>query len=94
MVYLTTGARMIEQIGFAVATGIGGGAAAWATLQGRVARLEEVCRDLKAEKANRETVDSLRQSIDQFRVDMDKRLDRIESIMRAAISGEHTNPGA
>lgn len=84
---------MLEQIVVAVVTGVGGGAAAWATLQGRMSRLEEVCRDLKAEKANRETVDSLRASIEQFRVDMDKRLDRIESIMRAAI-GERTNPGA
>ena len=88
---------MLEQIVVAVATGAAGGAAAWATLQGRVGRLEEVCRDLKIEKASRETVESLSSSIERLRIDLDKRLDRIEALARAALEravSDRTNPGA
>ena len=72
---------MVEQIVVAVVTGAAGGAAAWATLQGRVGRLEEVTSELKADKASKESVDAVKQSIASLRDEMDRRFDRIEALL-------------
>lgn len=75
---------MIETVATAVISSVAGGAAAWATLQARVRRLEELVTELKADKASKESLDSLRMSVDRLRDDMDRRFDRLEVVISKA----------
>lgn len=72
---------MIETVATAVISSVAGGAAAWATLQARVRRLEELVTELKSDKASKESLDSLRLSVDRLRDDMDRRFDRLEAVL-------------
>lgn len=72
---------MIETVATAIVSSVAGGAAAWATLQARVRRLEELVTELKADKASKESLDSLRASVDRLRDDMDRRFDRLEAVI-------------
>ncbi len=72
---------MIETIVTALASSVAGGAAAWATLQARVRRLEELVTELKSDKASKESLDSLKASVDRLRDDMDHRFDRLEAVI-------------
>lgn len=65
----------------AVVSSVAGGAAAWATLQARVRRLEELVMELKSDKASKESLDSLKMSVDRLRDDMDRRFDRLEAVI-------------
>jgi hypothetical protein len=72
---------VIETVATAVVSSVAGGAAAWATLQARVRRLEELVTELKSDKASKESLDSLRSSVDRLRDDMDHRFDRLEAVI-------------
>ncbi len=78
---------MIETIATAGLSAIAGGAAAWATLQSRVARVEELVSELKADKASKESLDAVRDAVDRLRDDLDKRFDRIEIAIHAIGKG-------
>lgn len=72
---------MIETIVTAAMSSVAGGAAAWATLQARVRRLEEVVSELKADKASKESLDAVKGAVDRLREDLDKRFDRLEVVL-------------
>lgn len=71
----------METIATALVSSVAGGAAAWATLQARVRRLEELVTELKSDKASKESLDSLKMSVDRLRDDMDRRFDRLEAVI-------------
>jgi hypothetical protein len=75
------GDAVIEQIAVGVLSAATGGAAAWAALQARVRRLEEICAELKVEKASKESLDAVRASVDKLIDEMDKRFDRLEKLL-------------
>jgi HAMP domain-containing protein len=64
-----------------ILSGIGGGAAAWATLQARTRRLEELVAELKADKASKESLDAVRGAVDRLREDLDRRFDRLDAAL-------------
>lgn len=72
---------MIETIVTAAMSSVAGGAAAWATLQARVRRLEEIVAELKADKASKESLDAVRGAVDRLREDLDHRFDRLEMVL-------------
>lgn len=72
---------MIETIATACISSVAGGAAAWATLQARVRRVEEVTAELKADKASKESLDAVRGAVDRLREDLDRRFDRLEIVI-------------
>lgn len=72
---------MIETIVTAAMSSVAGGAAAWATLQARVRRLEEIVSELKADKASKESLDAVRGAVDRLREDLDHRFDRLEMVL-------------
>ena len=58
-------------------------------LQSRVARVEELVAELKADKASKESLDAVRDAVDRLRDDLDKRFDRIEIAIHAIGKGTH-----
>lgn len=72
---------MIETIVTACISSVAGGAAAWATLQARVRRVEELVAELKADKASKESLDAVRGAVDRLREDLDRRFDRLEMVL-------------
>jgi enoyl-[acyl-carrier-protein] reductase (NADH) len=79
----------MEQVAAAVLSAVAGAAAAWATLQSRVTRVEELVAELKADKASKESLDAVRDAVDRLRDDLDKRFDRIELAIHAIGKGSH-----
>lgn len=72
---------MIETIVTAAISSVAGGAAAWATLQARVRRVEELVAELKADKASKESLDAVKGAVDRLREDLDRRFDRLEAAL-------------
>lgn len=72
----------MQEIVAAVLSAVAGAAAAWATTQSRIKRLEEVASELKADKASKESLDAVRGAVDRLREDLDKRFDRLEDAIR------------
>jgi HAMP domain-containing protein len=79
---------MIEQIAIGAASAVAGGAAAWAALQARVRRLEEITAELKAEKASKESLVVLSASVEKLTAEMDKRFDRLENLLKVLAGKE------
>ena len=77
---------MIEQVAIGFLSAATGGAAAWAALQARVRRLEEICGDLKAEKASKEALSTVSISVEKMQSEMDRRFDRLEDLLSGVIS--------
>jgi hypothetical protein len=77
---------MIEQIAVGVLSAATGGAAAWAALQARVRRLEEICGDLKSEKASKEALQTVAVSVEKLQNEMDRRFDRLEDLISGVIT--------
>jgi|AACY02.11.fsa_nt_gi HAMP domain-containing protein len=77
---------MIEQVAIGALSAVAGGAAAWAALQARVRRLEEITADLKSDKASKEALAVVASSVEKMQQEMDRRFDRIEALL---IGGEH-----
>jgi HAMP domain-containing protein len=73
---------VIETIATASLSAVAGAAAAWATTQARIKRLEEVSAELKADKASKESLDAVRSAVDRLREDLDRRFDRLEDAIR------------
>lgn len=78
---------MIEQIAIGALSAATGGAAAWAALQARVRRLEEITADLKSDKASKEALAMVASSVEKMQAEMDKRFDRIEALL---LKGNHS----
>jgi HAMP domain-containing protein len=72
----------MQEIVAAILSAVAGAAAAWATTQSRIKRLEEVAAELKADKASKESLDAVRGAVDRLREDLDKRFDRLEDAIR------------
>lgn len=72
----------MQEIAAAIFSAVAGAAAAWATTQSRIKRLEEVASELKADKASKESLDAVRGAVDRLREDLDKRFDRLEDAIR------------
>ena len=72
----------MQEIVAAVLSAVAGAAAAWATTQARLKRLEEVSAELKADKASKESLDAVRGAVDRLREDLDRRFDRLEDAIR------------
>lgn len=72
----------MQEIVAAILSAVAGAAAAWATTQSRIKRLEEVASELKADKASKESLDAVRSAVDRLREDLDKRFDRLEDAIR------------
>lgn len=72
----------MSEIVAAILSAVAGAAAAWATTQSRIKRLEEVAAELKADKASKESLDAVRGAVDRLREDLDKRFDRLEDAIR------------
>ena len=77
---------MIEQIAIGALSAATGGAAAWAALQARVRRLEEIVADLKAEKASKEALSTVSISVEKMQSEMDRRFDRLEDLLSGVIT--------
>lgn len=77
----------ISEVFFTLLAGAAGGGASWAAMQGRIARLDEIVAELKAEKASKESLDAVKASITSMREEMDKRFDRIEAMIQTAVIG-------
>ncbi len=77
---------MIEQIAIGALSAATGGAAAWAALQARVRRLEEITADLKSDKASKEALAMVASSVEKMQAEMDRRFDRIEALL---LNGGH-----
>jgi len=77
---------MIEQIAVGILSAATGGAAAWAALQARVRRVEEICADLKAEKASKEALSTVALSVEKMQTEMDRRFDRLEDLISGIIT--------
>lgn len=72
----------MQEVAAAILSAVAGAAAAWATTQSRIKRLEEVAAELKADKASKESLDAVRGAVDRLREDLDKRFDRLEDAIR------------
>lgn len=72
----------MQEVAAAVLSAVAGAAAAWATTQARLKRLEEVAAELKADKASKESLDAVRSAVDRLREDLDRRFDRLEDAIR------------
>lgn len=72
----------MQEVVAAVLSAVAGAAAAWATTQARLKRLEEVSAELKADKASKESLDAVRGAVDRLREDLDRRFDRLEDAIR------------
>lgn len=72
----------MNEIVAAILSAVAGAAAAWATMQSRIKRLEEVAGELKADKASKESLDAVRGAVDRLREDLDHRFDRLEDAIR------------
>lgn len=83
-----TGVR-VETIVTAGLSAIAGGAAAWATLQARMRRVEELVAELKADKASKESLDAVRSAVDRLRDDLDRRFDKLEITLIKISEGRH-----
>jgi HAMP domain-containing protein len=77
---------VIEQIAIGALSAAAGGAAAWAALQARVRRLEEITADLKSDKASKEALAMVASSVEKMQAEMDRRFDRIEALL---LNGGH-----
>ena len=77
---------MIEQLAVGVLSSVAGGAAAWAALQARVRRLEEICSDLKSEKASKEALSTVALSVEKMQTEMDRRFDRLDDLISGVIT--------
>jgi hypothetical protein len=77
---------VIEQIAIGALSAATGGAAAWAALQARVRRLEEITADLKSDKASKEALAMVASSVEKMQAEMDRRFDRIEALL---LNGGH-----
>ena len=77
---------MIEQIAIGALSAATGGAAAWAALQARVRRLEEITADLKSDKASQEALAMVAGSVEKMQAEMDRRFDRLEALL---LNGGH-----
>ena len=77
---------MIEQIVIGALSAATGGAAAWAALQARVRRLEEIVADLKSEKASKEALSTVSISVEKMQSEMDRRFDRLEDLLSGVIT--------
>jgi hypothetical protein len=77
---------VIEQIAIGALSAATGGAAAWAALQARVRRVEEICADLKAEKASKEALSTVSISVEKMQSEMDRRFDRLEDLLSGVIT--------
>lgn len=77
---------MIEQIAIGALSAATGGAAAWAALQARVRRLEEITSDLKSDKASKEALAMVAGSVEKMQAEMDRRFDRLEALL---LNGGH-----
>lgn len=77
---------MIEQIAIGALSAATGGAAAWAALQARVRRLEEITADLKSDKASKEALAMVASSVEKMQAEMDRRFDRLEALL---LNGGH-----
>jgi len=77
---------VIEQVAIGFLSAATGGAAAWAALQARVRRLEEICNDLKSEKASKEALGSVMLSVEKMQTEMDRRFDRLEDLLSGVIT--------
>lgn len=77
---------MIEQIAIGALSAATGGAAAWAALQARVRRLEEITSDLKSDKASKEALAMVANSVEKMQAEMDRRFDRLEALL---LNGGH-----
>ncbi len=78
---------MIEQIAIGALSAATGGAAAWAALQARVRRLEEITADLKSDKASKEALAMVASSVEKMQAEMDRRFDRLEALL---LNGGHS----
>jgi HAMP domain-containing protein len=76
----------IEQALVSAVSAVAGGAAAWASLQARVRRLEEISADLKSEKASKEALSVVAASVDRLTQEMERRFDRLEDLVKAMIA--------
>jgi HAMP domain-containing protein len=76
----------LEQVLVSVLSAVAGGAAAWASLQARVRRLEEITADLKAEKASKEALSVVAASVDRLTQEMERRFDRLEDLLKAIMT--------
>jgi HAMP domain-containing protein len=76
----------VEQALVSAVSAVAGGAAAWASLQARVRRLEEITADLKAEKASKEALSVVASSVDRLTQEMERRFDRLEDLLKAIIA--------
>ena len=79
---------MIEQIAIGALSAATGGAAAWAALQARVRRLEEIVADLKEEKASKESLGAVAASMTALRDEIDRRFDRLEDLLKVLAAGK------
>jgi hypothetical protein len=77
---------VIEQIAIGALSAATGGAAAWAALQARVRRLEEITADLKSDKASQEALAMVAGSVEKMQAEMDRRFDRLEALL---LNGGH-----
>jgi hypothetical protein len=77
---------VIEQIAIGALSAATGGAAAWAALQARVRRLEEITADLKSDKASKEALAMVAGSVEKMQAEMDRRFDRLEALL---LNGGH-----
>lgn len=76
----------IEQALVSAVSAVAGGAAAWASLQARVRRLEEITADLKSEKASKEALSVVAASVDRLTQEMERRFDRLEDLLKAIMT--------
>jgi HAMP domain-containing protein len=76
----------LEQVLVSVLSAVAGGAAAWASLQARVRRLEEITADLKSEKASKEALSVVAASVDRLTQEMERRFDRLEDLLKTIIT--------
>ena len=80
---------MTEQIIIGIVSAATGGSAAWAALQARVRRLEELVAEVRADKASKESLDAVRGAVDRLRDDLDRRFDRIDAALTKITEGRH-----
>jgi hypothetical protein len=83
---------MIEQIAIGVLSAATGGAASWAALQARVRRVEEICADLKAEKASKEALTAVSSSMAALQAEIDRRFDRLEDLLKLLAASASKRP--
>lgn len=76
----------LDQILVGGLSAVAGAAGAWASLQARVRRLEEITADLKAEKASKEALSVVASSVDRLTQEMERRFDRLEDLLKTIIT--------